>query len=109
MGKKRKIISHPQFWNKFADHPAVKARQAAEEPVKVEPKPEPKVEAKKVEVKKVEPKVEAKKVEPKPEPKVEVKKVEQKPEPKLVITKPAPQSTVQKKVVSTKKEDKKSV
>ena len=82
MGKKRKIISHPQFWNKFADHPAVKARQVTEEPVKIEPKPEPKVE---------------------------VKKVEQKPEPKLVITKPAPQSTVQKKVVSTKKEDKKSV
>ena len=95
MGKKRKIISHPQFWNKFADHPAVKARQVTEEPVKIEPKPEPKVEVKKV--------------KPKPEPKVEVKKVEQKPEPKLVITKPAPQSTVQKKVVSTKKEDKKSV
>ena len=95
MGKKRKLISHPQFWNKFADHPAVKARQVTEEPVKIEPKPEPKVE-----VKKVEPKP-----EPKPEPKVEVKKVE----PKPVVAKPTLKSTVEKKVVSTKKEDKKSV
>ena len=87
MGKKRKLISHPQFWNKFADHPAVKARQTAEEPVKVEPGPEPKVEAKKVEVKKVEPK----------------------PEPKPVIAKPTLKSTVEKKVVFTKKKDKKSV
>jgi len=78
MGKKRKIISHPQFWNKFADHPAVKARQVTEEPVKIEPKPEPKVEVKKV-------------------------------EPKPVIAKPTLKSTVEKKVVSTKKEDKKSV
>ena len=78
MGKKRKIISHPQFWNKFADHPAVKARQVTEEPVKIEPKPEPKVEVKKV-------------------------------EPKPVVTKPTLKSTVEKKVVSTKKEDKKSV
>ena len=91
MGKKRKLISHPQFWNKFADHPAVKSRQVTEEPVKIEPKPEPKVEVKKV--------------EPKPEPKVEVKKVE----PKPVVTKPTLKSTVEKKVVSTKKEDKKSV
>ena len=99
MGKKRKLISHPQFWNKFADHPAVKARQATEEPVKVEPNPEPKVE-----VKKVKPNP-----EPKPEPKVEVKKVEPKPEPKPVIAKPTLKSTVEKKVVFTKKEDKKSV
>jgi len=91
MGKKRKLISHPQFWNKFSYHPAVKARQVTEEPVKIEPKPEPKVEVKKV--------------EPKPEPKVEVKKVE----PKPVVTKPTLKSTVEKKVVSTKKEDKKSV
>ena len=82
MGKKRKIISHPQFWNKFADHPAVKARQVTEEPVKIEPKPEPKVE---------------------------VKKVEPKPEPKPVIAKPTLKSTVEKKVVFTKKKDKKSV
>jgi len=95
MGKKRKIISHPQFWNKFADHPAVKARQVTEEPVKIEPKPEPKVEVKKV--------------KPKPEPKVEVKKVEPKPEPKPVIAKPTLKSTVEKKVVFTKKKDKKSV
>ena len=78
MGKKRKIISHPQFWNKFADHPAVKARQVTEEPVKIEPNPEPKVEVKKV-------------------------------EPKPVITKPTLKSTVEKKVVFTKKKDKKSV
>ena len=82
MGKKRKIISHPQFWNKFADHPAVKARQVTEEPVKIEPNPEPKVE---------------------------VKKVKPNPEPKPVIAKPTLKSTVEKKVVSTKKEDKKSV
>ena len=95
MGKKRKLISHPQFWNKFANHPTVKSRQVTEEPVKVEPNPEPKVEVKKV--------------KPNPEPKVEVKKVEPNPEPKPVIAKPTLKSTVEKKVVSTKKEDKKSV
>ena len=45
MGKKRKLISHPQFWKKHANHPAVKARQAEEQLVKEEvvtqPKPEP--------------------------------------------------------------------
>ena len=31
MGKKRKMISHPQLWKKFANHPAVKARQPQRE------------------------------------------------------------------------------
>ena len=62
MGKKRKIISHPQLWKKHANHPAVKVRQA-EEPVKEAAAPQPKPQPKKVEVKPA----------PKPVPKVAAK------------------------------------
>ena len=41
MGKKRKLITHPSFWKKYANHQAVKARQA-EEPVKEAAAPQPK-------------------------------------------------------------------
>ena len=50
MGKKRKLITHPSFWKKYANHPAVKARQA-EEPVKEEVAPQSKPEPKKAEAK----------------------------------------------------------
>ena len=70
MGKKRKIISQRNLWKKYANHPAVKARQSksdlAEETVAAQPKPEPK---------KAEVKDGVKKVEVKPDPKPAVKKV----------------------------------
>ena len=52
MGKKRKIISHPQFWKKHANHPAVKTRQQEQ----TKPKEETNVQLPKPVVKKEEPK-----------------------------------------------------
>jgi hypothetical protein len=76
MGKKRKIISHPQFWKKYANHPAVKARQTEEQPVEEKVVSQPKPEPKKADVK--------------PAPKPAVVKPIPKPAPKLAVKKPAP-------------------
>ena len=100
MGKKRKIISHPQFWNKFADHPVVRARRAAEPSAKEEVTPQPKPEPKKVEVK-----PSPKPVVAAPPPKPAVKKEAPKPAPAPVAKKEAPKP-VPKKVRSWSKNKK---
>ena len=89
MGKKRKIISHPQFWKKHANHPAVKARQVEEsvkESVKEAAAPQPKSKPKKVEVEYASKPV-AKKVATKPTPKPVAKKAAVKPTPKPAVKK----------------------
>ena len=99
MGKKRKMISHPQLWKKFANHPAIKARQPQREAVeeqKAPPPPAPKPEV---------PQPDVKKEAPQPAPKPVVRKEAPKPAPEPAVKKEAPQPPKKKAPPTTRKEE----